>query len=121
MTTNLVGQELLVEVGQKSGGISVYTGVLQSIKDCGKYEQFAFNGFTYTAQKGGTKSHRNQVYQSVDPNGQDIRFTVADLIGKNPRGLKPGLKLTANWTSPGVCPAIKWRGLNNGNWLKGKR
>jgi hypothetical protein len=75
--------------------------------------------FIYYVRRDGAWTRHGRVFQSVDTQGQDIRLSEADLIGDKPFGIKPGLKLTVNWTRKGIAPALKWRGLKNGNWENG--
>lgn len=112
------GLKYHVETGLASGGIGCYTGVLTRVEEEGEYyNKLTFErGFIYYARRDGKWTRHGRVFQSVDTQGQDIRLSDADLIGDKPLGMKPGLKLTVNWTRKGIAPALKWRGLRNGNW-----
>lgn len=116
-----IGLKYHVETGLASGGIQCYTGVLTRVEEEGEYNKLTFErgAFIYYASRDGAWTRHGRVFQSVDTKGQDIRLSDADLIGDKPLGIKPGLKLTVNWTRTGIAPALKWRGLKNGNWENG--
>jgi hypothetical protein len=116
-----IGLKYHVETGQKTGGIGCYTGVLSHVEEVGEYNKLTFErgAFIYYARRDGKWTRHGWVFQSVDTQGQDIRLSDADLIGDQPFGIKPGLKLTVNWTRKGIAPALMWRGLRNGNWEEG--
>lgn len=114
-----IGLKYFVETGLASGGIGCYTGVLTRVEEEGAYNKLTFErgAFIYYARRDGKWTRNGRVFQSVDTQGQDIRLSDADLIGDEPLGIKPGLKLTVDLEfRKGIAPALKYRGLRNGNW-----
>ncbi len=110
-----IGLKYFVETGVQSGGISCYTGVLTHVEEQDDYNKLTFERGAFIYYIRGNWERRG-VFRGVDRKGQDIRLSDADLIGDKPFGIKPGLKLTVNWTRKGIAPALRWRGIRNGNW-----